>query len=80
VMKPTHDLYDYSAPKVKVTCTYCRKVRPAGAYYVDEVDGKWFCNNHNRCANAYLRNGNRPKELTPKVKRPKKGGKSLYRR
>ena len=75
--------YGYGDPWEKVICTYCHRVRPYSAFYVTKVNGKWFCNNRDRCARAYVRNGYKPKEIVQKVKRPKKtkkGGKSLYRR
>ncbi len=75
--------YGYGDPWEKVICTYCHRVRPYSAFYVNQVNGKWFCNNRDRCARAYVRNGYKPKEIARKVKKPKKtkkGGKSLYRR
>ncbi len=74
---------DYFSPFHMVECIYCHKVWHEGQHWVIKVDGKWFCNNKKRCVNAYIRNGHKPKELAPKVKKPKKtkkGGKSLYRR
>lgn len=57
---------DFADPERKVTCTFCGKIKINTRLWVVVIDGKTFCKNRNRCYNAYIRNGRKPKPLRAK--------------